>query len=425
VPDRQAVVEGRRLGGLWRRPDFRTFWLAGAVSLLGSEVSALAIPLTAVLVLDAGPIGMGILASVGATPPLLFGLFAGVWVDRLRRRPVLIACDLARAAVLLSIPLAWLSGLLSLGYLAAAAFLIGVFTVFFDVAQASYLPSLVRRDELVEGNSKLEVAESLTQFVGPGIGGILVQVLSAPLAVAFDALSFLVSALFLGRISAPEQPMHHEPAGGLLTQVRQGLGFVLSHPLLRPMVGYAAVTQLCMSAALAIYLLYAVEELRLPPALVGVASMGAALGTILGATMAGALVRRVGQGLAMALAASLPGLGILTMTLAGSQLLPPLAGLVLAWLLLGLGAIYDISEVSLRQAITPDRLRGRVNATRYVAFFGVMPLGALLGGLLGATIGIRSTLLAAGLGLVLAAFWIVLSPVRRLPRASLLRGPTD
>jgi MFS family permease len=418
VPDRQAIVEGRRLGGLWRRPDFRTFWLAGAVSLLGSEVSALAIPLAAILTLDAGPIGMGILASVGAAPPLLLGLFAGVWVDRLRRRPVLIACDLARAAVLLSIPLAWLSGLLSLGYLAAAAFLIGVFTVFFDVAHASYLPSLLRREELVEGNSKLEVAESLTQFAGPGIGGILVQVLSAPLAVAFDALSFLASALFLGRITAPEQHMGQEPAGGTLTQVRQGLGFVLSHPLLRPMVGYAAATQLCMSAALAVYLLYAVEELRLPPALVGVASMGAALGTILGAALAGVLVRRVGQGVAMALAGFLPGLGVLTMTLAGSQLLPPLAGLILAWLLLGLGAIYDINEVSLRQAVTPDQLRGRVNATRYFAFFGVMPLGALLGGLLGAAIGIRSTLLAAGLGLVLASLWIVLSPVRRLSRAA-------
>jgi MFS family permease len=332
---------------------------------------------------------------------------------------VLIACDLARAAVLVSIPLAWLSGLLSLGYLAAAAFLIGVFTVFFDVAHASYLPSLLRREELVEGNSKLEVAESLTQFAGPGIGGILVQVLSAPLAVAFDALSFLVSALFLGRIKAREELTRQEPAGaGMLTQVWQGLGFVLSHPLLRPMVGYAATTQLCMSAALAIYLLFAVEELSLPPALVGVASMGAALGTILGAALAGGLVRRVGPGVAMALAAFLPGIGVLTMTLAGSQLLPSLASLVLAWLLLGLGAIYDINEVSLRQAVTPDALRGRVNATRYFAFFGVMPLGALLGGLLGATIGIRSTLLAAGLGLVLASLWIVLSPVRGLRRAT-------
>jgi MFS family permease len=361
---------------------------------------------------------MGVLAALGAAPPVLFGLFAGVWVDRLPRRPLLIACDLARAAVLLSIPLAWLSGLLSLGYLAAAAFVIGIFTVFFDVAQASYLPSLLRREELVEGNSKLEVAESVTQFAGPGIGGILVQVLSAPLAVAFDALSFMASALLLGRIRSQEQPVPRDPAaGGMLAQVRQGLGYVVSHPLLRPMVGYAATTQLCMSAVLAVYLLYAVEELRLPPALVGVASMGAALGTILGAGLAGAVVRRLGQGAAMAFAAFLPGVGVLTMTLAGGQILPSLAGLVLAWLLLGLGAIYDINEVSLRQAVTPDGLRGRVNATRYFAFFGVMPLGALLGGLLGTTIGIRATLLAAGIGLLLASLWIVLSPVRRLSQA--------
>jgi MFS family permease len=415
MPESGPAGMSRRFGGLWRHPDFRRLWLAGAVSMFGSEVSALAIPLTAVLTLGAGPIGMGILAASRAAPSFLFGLFAGVWVDRLRRRPVLIGCDLARAAVLISIPVAWFAGLLSLAYLSMAAFLIGTFTVFFDVTHASYLPTVLRRDELVDGNSKIEISESLTQFAGPGIGGLLIQALSAPLAVAVDAISFVVSALFLGRIRTAEADVQqHGARPGMPAEAGQGLRFVLSHPVLRPLLAFAATTQLCMSAALAVYLLYAIEELGLPPAVVGLTFMAAAPGTILGALVAGRLVRRLDLGITMSLAAFLPGLGVLLMPWASAAPVLPAAVLMLAWFLLGLGAVYDIGEVSVRQASTPDRLRGRVNATRYFAFYGVMPVGALIGGLLGAILGIRSTLLVAGVGLILAPLWIVLTPVRRL-----------
>ncbi len=336
-------------------------------------------------------------------------------MDRLRRRPVLIWCDLARAAVLISIPLAWIAGLLSLAHLVIATFLVGALTVFFDVAHASYLPTVLRSDELIEGNSKIEVGESLTQFVGPGIGGLAIQVLSAPLAVAFDAVSFVGSALFLGRIRATETDgLRDAPRQGILTEAWQGLRFVLSHPLLRPLVGYAATKQFCMSAVLALYVLYAIGELGLSPAVVGITFMGAAPGTILGAIWAGPLVRRLGLGRAMALAAFLPGLGVLLMGWATAGPIGPEFLLIVAWFVLALGAAYDIGEVSVRQAITPDQLRGRVNASFHFAFYGIMPVGALFGGLLGAGLGIRSTLLLTALGLLVAPLWIGLTAVRRL-----------
>jgi predicted MFS family arabinose efflux permease len=404
--------------GLWRDPDFRLLWLAGTVSMLGTEVSGLAIPLTAVLMLGVGPVGLGILYATRDAPSLLFGLFAGAWVDRLQRRPVLIGCDLARAAILVSIPVAWATGLLSLVYLSVTAFLVGTLTVLFDVAHASFLPSVLRSDELVEGNSKIEVSESLTQFVGTGLGGLLIQLLSAPLAVALDAVSFVGSALFLSRMRTPEpNKQRNGPRPGILAEAAQGLRFVLAHPLLRPLVGYAATTQLCMSAALAVYFLSTIGDLGLAPAVVGFTLAAAAPGTLLGALLAGRLVRRLGVGATMSTGAFLPGLGVLLMASAGAAPIVPALVLMVAWFLLGLGAVYDISEVSVRQTTTPDALRGRVNASRYFAFFGVMPVGALIGGLLGAGIGVRSTLLAAAAGLLIAPLWIVLSAVRRLSQA--------
>jgi predicted MFS family arabinose efflux permease len=292
---------------------------------------------------------------------------------------------------------------------------VGSFTVFFEVAKDSYLPSVLRSDELVEANSKIEVGESLTQFVGPGIGGLLIQVLSAPLAIAVDAVSFVGSALFLRRIRTPEAPMHRAASGtGIVREAREGLRFVISHPLLRPLVGYAATEQLCMNAVLAVYVLYAIHELGLSPAVIGVTIMGAAPGTIGGALLAGRLIRRLGLGVTMSLAAFLPAVGVLLMAWASAAPVAPAVALAAAWFVLALHAVYDIGEISLRQAATPDRLRGRVNASRNFAFYGVMPIGALIGGMLGASLGIHGTLLVAAVGLLLAPLWIVLSAVRGL-----------
>ena len=405
----------RAISGAWRRPGFRRLWIAYTVSMFGTEVSSLAIPLTAVLTLDAGPIGMGVLGAAASAPALLFGLVAGVWVDRLRRRRILIVADLARAVLLLSVPLAWASGFLSLAYLSLIAFLVGTFGVFFDVAHSSYLPSLVSPDELVDGNSKLEVSELVTQAIGPSTGGLLVQVISAPLAVAVDAVSFVASALFIGAIRTVEPaPEPSETRSHILAEIARGVRFVLGHPLLRPTAGFAATTQVCMSAVLAVYLLYLADQLKLSPVVIGIVGIAAAPGTILGAFVAARAVRRWGLGPTMSAAAWLPALGVLLIAVAGAAPAIAVAFLMAGWFVLGSGSIYDISEVSLRQATTPDRLLGRVNATRHIAFYGFMPIGALLGGVLGAAIGLQPTILLGAVGLFLAPLWIVAGPIRRL-----------
>jgi len=408
-------VTGKHTSGAWRHPGFRRLWVAYTVSTFGTEVSSLAIPLTAVLTLDAGPIGMGILGAAASAPALVFGLVAGAWVDRLRRRRILIVADVARAALLLSVPVAFVIGFLSLVYLSIIAFLVGVFTVFFDVAHSSYVPSLVRPDELVDGNSKLEVSESVTQAVGPSAGGVLVQVIGAPLAIAVDAISFAVSAVFIRAIATVEPaPQPTEPRANLLAEAGQGVRFVLGQPLLRRTAGFAATTQLCMSAVLAVYVLYLVDDLGLSPVVIGIVGIAAAPGTIVGALAASRLVGRWGLGPTMSVAAWLPGLGVVLIAVAGTVPVVAVVLLMAGWFALGLGSIYDISEVSLRQATTPDRLLGRVNATRHVAFFGVMPIGALLGGVLGAAIGLQATIVVGACGLLLAPLWIVAGPIRRL-----------
>jgi MFS family permease len=403
------------ISGAWRHAGFRRLWAAYTVSMFGTEVSSLAIPLTAVLTLDAGPIGMGILGAAASAPALVFGLLAGTWVDRLRRRRILLVADLARAFLLASVPAAFAAGFLSLAFLSIVAFLVGIFSVFFDVAHSSYVPSLVRQDELVDGNSKLEVSESVTQAVGPSTGGLLVQVIGAPLAIAVDAVSFVLSALFIGSITNVEPaPQPIEPRLHVLTEIGQGVRFVLGHRLLRPLLGYAATKGLCMSAVLAVYVLYLANELRLPPVVIGIVGIAAAPGTILGALVVSRLVRRWGLGPTMSAAAWLPGLGVMLIALAGLVPAVEVALLMAGWFALALGSIYDISEVSLRQATTPDRLLGRVNATQHVAFYGVMPIGALLGGILGALIGLQPTIVVGAVGLLLAPVWIVASPIRRL-----------
>ena len=227
-----------RLTGLWRHPDFVKLWTGQTISLIGSQVTFLALPLTAVLVLNATPAQMGFLTAAGAIPSLLVGLFAGVWVDRHRRRPILIAADLGRAALLLLIPVAALLGVLRIEYLYIVAFLVGTLGLFFEVAHHSFLPSLVGREQLVEGNSKLEISDSVAEIVGPGLAGGLVQLVTAPIAIAVDAISFLISALFLGLIRTPEPaPKPPDEQQNIFGEVVEGLALVSGNALLRAIAG--------------------------------------------------------------------------------------------------------------------------------------------------------------------------------------------
>jgi len=407
---------GERLrprGALWHNRDFRRLWAAQTVSQFGSEITGLALPLVAILLLDASTFEIAALAVVDWLPFFLFSLPAGVWIDRLPRRPILIAADLGRAAVLGSIPLAYVFDILTLGQLYLVGLLAGTFTVFFDLSYQSYLPSVVERDELSEGNSKLEVSRSSAQVAGPGAAGVLVSVLTAPYAILVDAISFLASALFLSRIARPEpKPVRsREERVGFRTEIREGLRFVLRHPLLRPIVIFVGASNVFVTMLFAIYLVYAVRELGLDAKTIGVIFSLGSLGSLVGALTASRVARRAGIGPGLISAATTGGLGLLLIPLARGDLVIPL--LVVANVLWGFFVLnYFVSAISLIQAITPDHLLGRTNASRRFLVQGVIPVGALLGGTLGTVLGLRTTVAIGAIGASVAVLPLVLSPLR-------------
>jgi MFS family permease len=358
---------------------------------------------------------MGVLGAVEFAPFLLFGLVAGVWVDRQPRRRTLIAADLGRALLLGLIPLAALFGVLRIELLYAVGFLTGILTVFFDVAYQSYLPILVERSQLVEGNARLEVSRSVAQVVGPGLGGTLVQLVSAPVAIAVDALSFLASAGFLAGIGAGEPPPRQGASGGVWADIRAGLAVVLGNPLLRAIAGCTATSNLFSQVCTAVYVLYLTRELGVTPSLLGLVFAVGSSGALVGALLASRIARSIGLGPTIVGTALLFPLGGLMTVAAGGPPLAVAATLIAAQVAATFcSPVYNVNQVSLRQAITPDRLQGRMNATMRFVVWGTIPIGSLLGGLLGDAIGLRPTLLVGALGSALAFPWVLLSPVRAL-----------
>jgi MFS family permease len=405
-----------RRTSLWRHRDFMRLWAAETISQVGSQVTLLALPLAAILILDATAFEVGALSSIEYAPFLLVGLPAGVWVDRLRRRPILIAGDLGRAVVLASIPIAYWLDALTMPHLYAAAFFTGICTVFFDVAYQSYLPSLVERGQLTEGNAKLEISRSGAQLAGPGIAGGLVEVLTAPVAIAVDAVSYLGSALFVSRIRRPEPDVPAPPAEDrprMRSQIMEGLRYVLGHPLLRPIAACTALSNLFSAMATAILILFAVRELGLTAGAIGVALAIGNVGFLVGAFAAERIAGRVGIGRAIVGSSVLFGLAGFAYPLATSATAVVL--LVAGGLLFGFGGVvYNVNQVSLRQAITPGRMQGRMNATMRFVVWGTLPIGALAGGALGGAIGLRPNLWIAAAGGFLAFVPPLFSPVRSL-----------
>jgi MFS family permease len=402
-------------GGLWRDADFLRLWGAATVSQVGSQISLIALPLVAVLVLEASAFQVALLTTFDFLPFLLFGLPAGVWVDRLPRRPVMIATDLGRAVALLTIPLAYTADVLTLGQLYAVGFLVGVMTVFFELAHASFVPSLVERRQLIEGNSKLEISRSAAYIGGPGLGGVLVEALRAPGAIVVDAASFIVSALFVLRIRVQErQAARARPRSSLRRELAEGLRYVAGHRYLAPI---AACTdpQPVLQRGLCRVLRLPAERARRragrdrtrPHArqlrLVG--------GSAPGRPRDGQARRRVD--------ARRGGLPVLPLPRPDRRYAPtaPLPFLIAAQ---GLGSfagvLYTITSMTLRQSVTPDRLQGRTVGAIRTVVWGVTPLGALLGGILASVVGLRATFWIAAAGGATAALPIVLSPARSLRR---------
>ncbi len=398
---------------LWRHHDFMKFWVAQSVSVFGSQFSGLALPIIAALTLRASPGEMGILTAVETAPFLLIGLFAGVWVDRIPRRPILIAGDLGRTAVLAVIVLLALARVLRMPHLYITGFLFGLLTVFFDVAYQAYLPVLVSRERLVEGNSKLEASRSTAQLTGPGVAGAVIQALSAPVAIALDAISFLFSGMLIGTIRTPEDPPARTARASMWAEIREGLGIVFGNRLLRSIAGCTGTSNFFTSAFFALYILFATRQLGLTPAALGlIFSLGNVAGLI-GALTAGRAASRFGVGPTIVWSSFVSGLGLLPVVLATPTTALPL--LLVGGAVAALGVpVYNINQVSLRQAITALRLQGRMNATMRFLVWGTMPLGGLAGGALGELLGLRPAMTVAAVGGLLAFLWVLASPVRVL-----------
>jgi MFS family permease len=406
---------GIRFSGLWRHPAFVKLWTGQTISQFGTQVSQLAIPLTAVLVLNATPAQMGLLGAFEFAPFLLLSLFAGVWVDRLRRRPILIVADIGRTAFLASIPVTALLHALSVEQLYVVALLTGVLTVFFDVAYQSYLPVLVSREHLVEGNSKLEVSRSIAQIAGPGLAGALVQLVTAPIAIVLDALSYVASVISLLLINVPEPEPIHPKDQPIWAELRQGLSVVIGNPLLRSIAGCTATSNLFGNAMQAVYVLYITRELGLQPAVIGLIFAVSGPGALLGSLLAGPLALHFGLGRTILGSILIGGLANLLVPLAGGPPFVAAGMLMVAAFFAGVAnPLYNINQVSLRQAITPDHLQGRMNASMRFIVWGTIPIGALLGGALGQLFGLWPTIVAMVLAELLAPLWVVFSPVRQL-----------
>lgn len=372
----------------------------------------LALPLAAVLLLDASAAQMGLLAAAGWAPHLLFALAAGLWLDRRRsRRTVMVATDIGRALLLVSVPLAYSLDALTIGPPVAVAFAVGALTVLLDIAWSVYFVHVVPREHVVEANGKLSTTRAASFVAGPSIAGVLVQVLGAPVAVLLDALSFVGSALALGRIRVQEPVPHRNEGERLQARLAEGFRFVFGHPLIRSNLACAATVNFFNLAFGAIVVLFLADELGLSPATIGFALGAGAVGGLLGAVVAPAVGRRIGLGPAIVLGAVLFPAPLLLFPLAAGPKPLVVTMIVAAEFLSSVGVmVFDVHVNSLLVFVTPDEMRPRQAATFRFVNYGVRPLGALAGGLVASAIGLRPALLVAAAGAVAGVLWLLASP---------------
>jgi MFS family permease len=394
-------------------------WTAETISQFGTQVSLLAIPLVAVTILQATPFEVAMLGTIEFLPFILFSLPAGAWVDRLRRRPILIAGDVGRAAMLASIPVAYALDVLTIWQLYVVGFVAGTLTVFFDISYQSYLPSLVDRDQLIEGNSKLEVTRTIAQTAGPAISGGLIGLLTAPIAILLDSISFGFSAffVFLIRRHEPTPDRHVDEHGrqreGMRKEVAAGLRYVLGNRYLRGIAASTGISNLFSNIAFATYIVYAVRVLGLAPAEIGIIFGIGNLGALFGAVTGNRWSTRFGLGRTIIGSMFLSAPSVLLVAMAPKS--SPVPFLIAAGLLAGFsGVVYNINQVSFRQAITPPTMQGRMNATMRFIVWGTIPIGSILGGIIATTVSLNAALWIGALGSFLAVIPLLITPVRSL-----------
>jgi len=397
--------------------DFRQLWIGDSVSQFGTQVSLIALPYLAVTVLGADEFEMGILGTLEYLAFLVIGLPAGAWVDRWRRQRVLIANDIVRAFALGSLPIAYYLDALTLGQLFVVALVAGTATVFFDVAYQSYLPAIVDRKQITEGNSKLEISRAVAQVAGPGLGGWMIKILGTPLMIAVDAASYLLSAFFVARI-AHEEPAHDKSTRrALRVEIGEGVRFVASHPLLRRIAACTSLFNFFTSVSAPLLILFMVRDLGFSPGVIGLIFSAGAVGGLLGAVSATPIARWVGEGRAIPLGAFLAVPFTFFYPLAAFGPSVPLliaAGLGMSFSVV----VYNVTQVSFRQRMCPPHLLGRMNATIRFLVWGTMPVGAFVGGVIGDVFSVLTALWVAAAGSVLASLPVVLSPLvgmRELP----------
>jgi predicted MFS family arabinose efflux permease len=400
---------------LLRQPEFLKLWAAQSISQVGDQITLLALPLAAVLTLDASAAQMGFLVAAELLPHLFFSLLAGVWIERSRRRRrLMIVADVGRALLLASVPLAAAFGVLSFPQLYVVAFAVGTFAVMFDISWPTLFIAVVPRRDVVDANSKMSLSRSLSYVVGPSAAGFLVQALTAPVTLLLDAFSFLGSALFLTRLRAEEPPVEDD-GNGILGSLRDGFRFVLRDELIRSDLACAATVNLFNFVFAAIFVLYATRELGVAPGTLGIALGAGAVGGILGALIAPSLERAIGIGHSVVLGSVLfPAPLILVPIASGSELQ---LGLMLgaAEFFSSVGVmIFDVSAASMAYLRIPDRIRARAAGTFRFVNYGIRPIGALLGGALGAVLGLQTTLWIGVLGALLGVVWLFFSPIPRL-----------
>jgi MFS family permease len=403
----------KRSSKLIHHRGFQRLWFGQSVSEFGSQVTTLAMPLAAVLVLHASAFQVGLLTTTGYAAFLLVGLPAGVWVDRLRRKPIMIIADIVRACVLASIPVAYGLGVLTLAQLYAVTFIQGIATVFFDVAYMSYVPGLVGRDHIVEANAKLQATVSLAQVSGPSAAGFLIGLLSAPVAFVTNAATYIVSVLSLLVIREREPAPEPSSGSSLRADMAEGLRFVLRQPILRMIAGCTSTANLFSSAMLAIGVVFLVRDIHLDAGEIGLLSSLAAIGGTIGAFSCGVLRRWIGSArlIWLSMAVTAPFALLVPLTFPGPGVI--LYGV--SQFMFSFGAIvYNVHQASFRQMLCPPRLLGRMNATIRFIVWGTLPLGGLLGGALASWLGVRNALWVGAIGATLAPIWVIASPLLRM-----------
>jgi MFS family permease len=406
----------RPSSALWRNSDFLKLWTGQSVSELGSQVSGLAIPLLAALSLDASAFQFSLLGVLGFLPFILFALPAGVWVDRLRRRYILIVGDAARAVLLALIPILWALHELQVWHLFVLEFLIGIFTVFFDVAYQSYLPALIEREDLIDGNSKLQLTASVASVSGPPIAAGLMAMVGAANAILADCASFVASTLFMVSMRHRETPPKPEPGQKhpkMWPQVKEGLNWVARHPWLRSIAMCTGTSNFFSTLSNAILILYMARALELSKFEIAIVFVASPLGSIVAGLVTNRVNRRIGVGPTILATISVSSVAGLCYPLAPQSFPMPL--LMAGGAMFGFGAVsYNITQVSLRQAITPERLQGRMNAAMRWIVWGTIPLGTLLGGALATWFSLRTALWVGGIGNMLAILPIAFSSVLKV-----------